>query len=154
MDILDLLKPEAVKAVSTVSSKKMLLHALADLAAQVHGLDAEETVRALQDREALGPTGVGHGVALPHARIADLDEVKSVFIRLEKPIDFSAVDRKPVDLFFCLFAPQDAGVEHLKALALISRTMRDASICSKMRANVEQDTLYTILTESQRLQAA
>lgn len=154
MDIFDLLKPEAVKAVSTVSSKKMLLHALADLAAHVHGLDAETTVRALQEREALGPTGVGHGVAIPHARVADLDEVKAVFIRLEKPIDFSAVDRQPVDLFFCLLAPENAGVEHLKALALVSRTMRDAAICAKLRANDDPDTLHTIITETQRLQAA
>lgn len=154
MKMYDLLKPEAVKSVSTVSSKKMLLHALSDLAAQVHGLDAETTVRVLQDREALGPTGVGHGVALPHARIAGLDEVKAVFIRLEKPIDFSAVDRQPVDLFFCLLAPEDAGVDHLKALALISRTLRDASVCAKLRANDDADTLYTILAESQRQQAA
>jgi len=154
VDILDLLKPNAVKAVSTVSSKKMLLHALADLSAQVHDLDAETTLRALQDRETLGPTGVGHGVALPHARLAGLEKVKAIFIRLEKPVDFGAVDRQPVDLFFCLFAPEDAGVEHLKALALISRTMRDAGICAKLRANTEQDTLYTIITETQRLQAA
>ncbi len=154
MNIDDLLKPEAVKAVSTVSSKKMLLHSLADLAAHVHGLDAENTVRALQDREALGPTGVGHGVALPHARLPDLDSVKAIFIRLEKPIDFGAVDRQPVDLFFCLFAPENAGVEHLKALALISRTMRDAALCAKLRANDDHDTLHTIITETQRLQAA
>lgn len=154
MEIHGLLKPEAVKSVSTVSSKKMLLHALADLAAQVHGIDAETTVRALQDREALGPTGVGHGVALPHARIAGLEDVKAVFIRLEKPIDFNAVDRQPVDLFFCLLAPESAGVEHLKALALVSRTMRDASTCAKLRANEDPDTLHTIITELERLQAA
>ena len=154
MDIFDLLKPEAVKSVSTVSSKKMLLHSLSDLAAQVHELDPETTVRALQDRETLGPTGVGHGVALPHARIAGLESVKSVFIRLEKPINFSAVDRQPVDLFFCLLAPENAGVEHLKALALVSRTMRDAAICAKLRANDDPDTLHTIITETQRLQAA
>ena len=154
MEIHDLLMPDAVKSVSVVSSKKTLLHALSDLAAQVHNLDAETVVRALQDREALGPTGVGHGVALPHARLAGLEKVKAIFIRLEKPVDFGAVDRQPVDLFFCLFAPEDAGVEHLKALALISRTMRDAGICAKLRANTEQDTLYTIITETQRLQAA
>jgi len=154
MNMVDLLKPEAVKSVATVSSKKMLLHALSDLASQVHSLDAEMILRALQDREALGPTGVGHGVALPHARVAGLDAVKAVFIRLEKPIDFGAVDRQPVDLFFCLLAPEDAGVEHLKALALISRTMRNSSVCSKLRANEDATTLHTILTELQRLQAA
>lgn len=154
MDISDLLKLGAVKLVTTVSSKKMLLHSVADLAAQAHDLDPEATLRALQDREALGPTGVGNGVALPHARIEGLDSVKAVFMRLEKPIDFSAVDRQPVDLFFGLLAPEDAGVEHLKALALISRTMRDSNICAKLRANDDADTLHTILTESHRQQAA
>ncbi|MGB7319405.1 MAG: PTS sugar transporter subunit IIA [Planktotalea sp.] len=154
MDIHDLLKPEAVKLVSTVSSKKMLLHAVADLAGQAHGLDAPSTLHALQEREALGPTGVGHGVALPHARVKGIDSVKAIFIRLEKPIDYSAVDRQAVDLFFGLLAPEDAGVEHLKALALVSRTMRDSSICEKLRANDDPETLYTILAEAQRQKAA
>ena len=154
MNIVSLLRPEAVKSVSTVSSKKMLLHALGDLSANVHDLDQETIVRALQERETLGPTGVGHGVALPHARIAGLDEVKAAFIRLEKPIDFSAVDRQPVDLFFCLLAPENAGVEHLKALALVSRTMRDASIFAKLRANNDPETLYAIIAETQRLNQA
>lgn len=154
MNIVSLLRPEAVKSVSTVSSKKMLLHALGDLSANVHDLDQETIVRALQERETLGPTGVGHGVALPHARIAGLNEVKAVFIRLEKPIDFNAVDRQPVDLFFCLLAPENAGVEHLKALALVSRTMRDASICAKLRANNEPETLHAIIAETQRVNQA
>lgn len=154
MELSELLIPGAVKTVSTVSSKKMLLHALSDLASQAYGLDAETTVRALQDREALGPTGVGNGVALPHARIEGLERVMGVFIRLDKPIDFGAVDRQPVDLFFGLLAPEAAGVEHLKALALVSRTLRDSSICAKLRANDDQDTLHTILTELQSRQAA
>ncbi|MGH1579118.1 PTS sugar transporter subunit IIA [Planktotalea sp.] len=154
MEIGDLLKPEALKIVSTVSSKKMLLHAISEFAEQVHGLDAAQTLQALQTREALGPTGVGHGVAIPHARIAGLEGVVSVFVRLDKPIDFGAVDRKPVDLFFGLFAPEEAGVEHLKALALISRTMRDNSICAKLRANDDAETLHAILTELPRQQAA
>ena len=154
MNIVSLLRPEAVKSVFTVSSKKMLLHALGDLSANVHDLDQETIVRALQERETLGPTGVGHGVALPHARIAGLNEVKAVFIRLEKPIDFNAVDRQPVDLFFCLLAPENAGVEHLKALALVSRTMRDASICAKLRANDEPETLHAIIAETQRVNQA
>lgn len=154
MDIVDLLRPEAVKIVSNASSKKMLLHAVADLAGQCYGISAETSVRALQDREALGPTAVGHGVALPHARISELTEVCAVFIRVDKPIDFGAVDRKPVDLFFGLLAPESAGVEHLKALALVSRTMRDAAICEKLRSNDDPETIYTILTEAQRQQAA
>lgn len=154
LEISNLLKPEAVKLVTTVSSKKMLLHAVADLAAHAHGIDQTSTLRALQDRESLGPTGVGHGVALPHARVGILNEVKAVFIRLEKPIDFNAVDRQPVDLFFGLFAPLNAGVEHLKALALVSRTMRERLICAKLRANDDVETLHTIITATEHQQAA
>jgi PTS system nitrogen regulatory IIA component len=154
MEISELLIANAVKSVTTVSSKKMVLHTLSELAAQAHGIDPEASLRALQDRENLGPTGVGHGVALPHARIPNIESVCTVFIRLERPIDFGAVDRQPVDLFFGLFAPEEAGVEHLKALALISRTMRDAAICAKLRANTDSETLHTIITEAQRQQAA
>jgi PTS system nitrogen regulatory IIA component len=144
MEISELLIANAVKSVTTVSSKKMVLHTLSELAAQAHGIDPEASLRALQDRENLGPTGVGHGVALPHARIPNIESVCTVFIRLERPID----------LFFGLFAPEEAGVEHLKALALISRTMRDAAICAKLRANTDSETLHTIITEAQRQQAA
>ncbi len=106
------------------------------------------------ERENLGPTGVGNGVALPHARLPELDRVRGVFVLLEKPVEFRAVDHQPVDLFFALFAPENAGVEHLKALASASRTLRDPSVCAKLRANPDASTLYTILTESQRTQAA
>ena len=109
---------------------------------------------SLMERETLGPTGVGHGVALPHARLPGLDAVQGAFLLLEKPIDFDAVDRAPVDIIFALFAPEDAGVEHLKALALVSRTLREASVCTKLRANADPATLYTILTESPSVQAA
>ena len=106
------------------------------------------------EREALGPTGVGHGVALPHARLPDLEDVLGVFILLEKPIDFDAVDRQPVDLVFALFAPEKSVVEHLKALALVSRTLREPAVRTKLRANTDAQTLYTILTETQTVQAA
>ena len=102
----------------------------------------------------LGPTGVGHGVALPHARLDGLDQVVGVLTLLEKPIDFDSVDRQPVDLAFALFAPIDAGVEHLKALALVSRTLRDPGLRAKLRSNTDPLTLYTIVTEAQAVQAA
>ena len=98
--------------------------------------------------------GVGNGVALPHARLDGLEHVVGALVLLEKPVDFSAVDRQPVDLVFALFAPRDAGVEHLKALALVSRTLRDPSVCAKLRANTDPMTLYTIVTEAQAAQAA
>ena len=124
------------------------------LGAEVINFKTTDVREALMERESLGPTGVGHGVALPHARVPDLDEVKGLFILLEKPIDFEAVDRQPVDLVFALFAPEDAGVEHLKALALVSRTLRDANFCTKLRSNPDANKLFTILTEAQSVQAA
>lgn len=154
MDLSTILKPEAVKVVSAASSKKRLLHAIGDLAESAYELDASRVVEALIERESLGPTGVGHGVALPHARLESVDSVVGAFILLEKPVDFSAVDRQPVDIAFALFAPEDAGVEHLKALALVSRTLRDTSLCTKLRANHDAATLYSILTEAQSVQAA
>ena len=154
MDFGKLLKPDAVKVLTSASSKKRLLHDLGELAEQCYDLHGPEVVDALLAREALGPTGVGHGVALPHARLNGLDQVVGVFVLLDKPIDFSAVDRQPVDIAFALFAPEDAGVEHLKALALVSRTLRDASVCAKLRANPNPATLYTILTSAESDQAA
>ena len=154
MDLSTILKPEAVKVVSAASSKKRLLHAIGDLAESAYELDASRVVEALVERESLGPTGVGHGVALPHARLDSIDSVVGAFILLEKPVDFSAVDRQPVDIAFALFAPEEAGVEHLKALALVSRTLRDTSLCTKLRANQDASTLYSILTEAQSVQAA
>ena len=153
MNFMDLLTPDAVKIVGAVSSKKRLMHDIADLAASAYGFNASMTVEALMERESLGPTGVGHGVALPHARMPGLDGVVGTFVMLEKPIDFGSVDRQPVDIAFSLFAPEEAGVEHLKALALVSRTLRNASLCAKLRANPDPATLYTLLTESHTLAA-
>ncbi len=154
MELSKLLRPGAVKVIASASSKKRLFHDLGEIAASSYGLRASQAVEALMERESLGPTGVGHGVALPHARLPDLEHVVGAFIRLEKPVDFDAVDRQPVDLVFGLFAPEDAGVEHLKALALVSRTLREASICAKLRANTDAVTLYTILTAGNSVQAA
>ena len=154
MDLSTILKPEAVKVVSAASSKKRLLHAIGELAEAAYGLDATKVVEALIERENLGPTGVGHGVALPHARLDSLQSVVGAFVLLEKPVDFSAVDRQPVDIAFALFAPKDAGVEHLKALALVSRTLRDPALCTKIRANQDASTLFSILTAAHNVQAA
>lgn len=149
-----ILKHEAVRILSAVSSKKRLFQDLGAIAESVYGIDHTEAIDALQERESLGATGVGHGVALPHARIASLTDVVGVMTVLNKPIAFGAVDRQPVDLVFSLFAPGDAGVEHLKALALMSRTFRNTSLCAKLRANRDPATLYTIMTEAQAVQAA
>lgn len=154
MDFPMILKSEAVRVLAAASSKKRLLQELGDIASDVYGVDAGAAIDALQEREALGPTGVGHGVALPHARLDDIDRVVGALVLLEKPINFDAVDRQPVDLAFALFAPRDAGVEHLKALAMISRTLRDARLCAKLRANSDPATLYAIVTEAQAMLAA
>jgi len=154
MALSSILKPEAVKVFSAASSKKRLFQEIGDVAHGAYGLDPQTTVEALLERESLGPTGVGHGIALPHARMPGLEGVIGVFLMLEKPIDFGAVDRQPVDIAFALFAPEEAGVEHLKALALVSRTLRDSSLCAKLRANPDPATLYTLLTEAHSVAAA
>jgi PTS system nitrogen regulatory IIA component len=150
----DILKPDAVKVLGATSSKKRLFQDLGDIAHSAYGQSSPKIVEALMERELLGPTGVGHGVALPHARLPEVDRIRGVFIRLEKPLDFDSIDRQPVDLVFALIAPTNAGVEHLKALALVSRTLRDGNLRAKLRANSDPATLYTILTENQASQAA
>lgn len=154
MELAKLLKPEAVRVVGQMTSKKRLFQELGEMAAQAYKINAAAAIDGLQEREGLGPTGVGHGIALPHARLDDLPGIVGVFLRLEKPLDYDSVDRQPVDLVFGLFAPKDSGVDHLKALALVSRTMRDANVCAKLRANVDPATLYAILTESRATAAA
>ncbi|MGV6804510.1 MAG: PTS sugar transporter subunit IIA [Ruegeria sp.] len=154
MDLSSILKPEAVRVLSAASSKKRLFQEIGDVAAGALGLESQTIVDCLLERESLGPTGVGHGVALPHARLSDIGSVSGVFVMLEKPIDFGSIDRQPVDLAFALFAPEDAGVEHLKALALVSRTLRDTAVCAKLRANPDPVKLYAILTTAQSMQAA
>jgi len=154
MELFDLLKPEAVRVITAASSKKRLLHDISEIANTTYGFEQSSTLDALVDRESLGPTAVGNGVALPHARLTSAERVCGTFVLLEKPVDFGAADRQPVDIVFSLFAPENAGVEHLKALALVSRTLRDTGICAKLRANTDAGTLYTILTEAYRTQAA
>lgn len=154
MQLSKILQSNAVKSIASCTSKKRLFHDIGEMAETCYGLKPSAVIDALIDRENLGPTGVGHGVALPHARLAGVDDVKGIFLRLEKPLNFEAVDRQPVDLVFALIAPENAGVDHLKALALVSRTFRDASICAKLRANSDPVTLFTILTAVGSSQAA
>jgi len=154
MQLGDIIDADAVKVISASSSKKRLFQELGELAQGRYGLGSEDVIEALMDREALGPTGVGQGVALPHARLEQIKEVSGLFVKIEKPLEFDSVDRQPVDLVFTLLAPAHAGVDHLKALALVSRTLRDANICAKLRANADAATLHMILTETSTTQAA
>ena len=145
MEFSNLLKPEAIRIFSSVSSKKRLLHDIAGIAEACYQTDYSQTVEALMERESLGPTGVGGGIALPHARLEQLDKVVGAFVLLENPVEFDAIDKQPVDIVFGLFAPKSAGVEHLKALALVSRTLREQSIVAKLRSNPKPSTLYLSL---------
>ena len=154
MRLSDILAADGVKVIAAAGSKKRLFQELAEMSAAGFGLDATATAEALLEREGLGPTGVGHGVALPHARLGGIDRVGGLFVRLERALDFDAVDRQPVDLVFCLLAPASAGVEHLKALALVSRTLRDPAVCAKLRANTDPAKLFAILTEASQPQVA
>jgi nitrogen PTS system EIIA component len=154
MELSKLLVPGAVRVVSQLTSKKRLFQELGEVAAHAYKLTAAVAVDGLQERESLGPTGVGHGIALPHARLEDVTRIIGVFIKLEKPLDYDSVDRQPVDLVFALFAPKDSGVDHLKALALVSRTMRDPAMVAKLRANIDPAKLHAILTENRTPQAA
>ena len=154
MELSAILKPQAVRVTGQVGSKKRLFQDLGEVASGLYGLNANNVTDALIEREALGPTGVGQGVALPHARVDGLDHVAGAFFRIERPMEFESVDRQPVDLVFALFAPVESGVEHLKALALVSRTMRDQAVCDKLRSNDDIAALHALLTESHAHKAA
>ncbi|MFO1208278.1 MAG: PTS sugar transporter subunit IIA [Amaricoccus sp.] len=147
MELSEIIGVDAVRAPLRATSKKRLLQDLADMAEQVYRLPPPAVYKALMDRETLGPTGVGRGVAIPHARFAGVPRVTGLFTRLEKPVDFEAIDRQPVDLVFALFAPESAGAEHLKALARVSRTLRSDAVCAKLRSTFDPSALYAILTD-------
>ncbi|MEM6728429.1 MAG: PTS sugar transporter subunit IIA [Pseudomonadota bacterium] len=154
MELNVILKPEAVKVMASTTSKKKLFHDVAEMVADAHGIAVPLAVEALLERENLGPTAVGKGVALPHARLPEIERVIGAFVRLEKPLEFDAVDKQPVDLVFCLFAPEAAGVEHLKALALVARTLRNPQICERLRANRSPAALHGILSQAPTSAAA
>lgn len=154
MELSDIISTDAVNGHLKVSSKKRLMQEIAEMAQKVCGIPSKATFNALQERELLGPTGMGRGVAIPHARMAGIKNVVGLFVKLDKPIEFEAIDREPVDLIFALFAPDSAGADHLKALARVSRTLRDPEICAKLRSTEEPSALYAILTEPRTSQAA
>jgi PTS system nitrogen regulatory IIA component len=106
------------------------------------------------DRERLGTTGVGNGIAIPHGKLPSLDRLYGLFARLERPIDFQSIDDQPVDLIFLLLAPESAGADHLKALARVSRLLRDKAVCEKLRGTEESEPIYALLTESRETRAA
>jgi nitrogen PTS system EIIA component len=147
MEISDLLVPEAVLPSLRAHSKKQMIHELAARAAQLTGLPDRRIFETLIERERLGSTGMGQGIAIPHGRLAGLPRIVGVFARLETPIAYDAIDDQPVDLVFLLLAPNDAGADHLKALARVSRLLRNQPACEKLRAAKKPEVLYALLTE-------
>lgn len=147
MEISDLLTPSAVVAHLRATSKKQALQELARKAAEVTGESERAIFEVLLERERLGTTGVGNGVAIPHGKLPGLKRLYGVFARVEKPLDFEAIDEQPVDLIFLLLAPDGAGADHLKALARVSRLLRDRKMCEKLRGSETTDALYAVLTE-------
>ncbi len=149
MDLNELLRPEAVIANLKANSKKQALQELAERASEICGETERDIFDTLLQRERLGSTGVGNGIAIPHGKIVNLDGLHGLFARLDKPIEFDSLDDQPVDLIFVLLAPEGAGADHLKALARVARLLRDADIASKLRATKDADAIYSILTQPQ-----
>lgn len=145
-DLTDLLSGDAILERVAAASKKALFVQLAAAASTAYGLDAAAVVEALSAREKLGSTGFGGGVATPHGKLAGLPRVVAVFARLAQPIDFAAVDDLPVDIVMLLLSPPDAGAEHLKALARVSRALRDPAFVAKLRGAGSRDALFALLT--------
>jgi PTS system nitrogen regulatory IIA component len=154
MEINDLISSDEVIANLRVTSKKQAIQELARRAADMTGEHERAIFDVLMERERLGTTGVGNGIAIPHGKLANLNRLYGIFARLEHPVDFQAIDDHPVDLIFLLLAPESAGADHLKALARVSRLLRDKSICTKLRGTDTTDGLFAILTESMENRAA
>ena len=154
MDIADLLSLEGTVASLKATSKKQGLQELAKRAADICGVRERTIFDVLLERERLGTTGVGNGIAIPHGKLAGLDRLYGVFARLEQPVNFEAIDEQPVDLIFLLLAPEGAGADHLKALARISRLLRDRGVCKKLRGSDDAEAIYALLTDSTASRAA
>jgi len=154
IDLSDLIRPEAVAEGLAAASKKVLFQQLGAIAAAAYGIDAKAAAEGLAQREKLGSTGFGGGIAIPHARIDGIDAIHGVFVELARPIDFTAVDDLPVDLVFMLLSPAGAGAEHLKALATVSRRLRDRSFTAKLRGAGSPDALLALLAASEARDAA
>jgi len=154
MALTDLLSPDAIFSALRVNGKKQALQEMSERAAQVSGLPAREIFDALLQRERLGSTGVGDGIAIPHGKLAKCQRIFGIFARLERAIDFEALDGLPVDLIFLLVAPEGAGADHLKALAVIARVLRDANLAAQLRATRDASALYSLLTQTPASHAA
>jgi len=154
LEISDLITPATVIPALKVTSKKQALQELSRLSAEITDLDERTVFEILVERERLGTTGVGGGVAIPHGKHAGLGRLYGLFARLEQPVDYDSIDEQPVDLIFLLLAPEAAGADHLKALARVSRKLRDRDTCEKLRGSESADALYALLTDTTAITAA
>jgi PTS system nitrogen regulatory IIA component len=145
MPLTDLVAPNAIIPALKANNKKKAIQELAARAAELTGLGERAVLEVLQQREKLGSTAVGNGVAIPHGKLPKLGRLFGLFARLEKPIDFDALDGNPVDLIFLLLAPEGAGADHLKALAKVARVLRDPEIARKLRESRDAEALYAVL---------
>src|SRR5215813_4119398 len=154
MEIADLITPRSVVAQLRATTKKQVLQELAKRGTAMTGIHERTIYDVLIERERLGTTGIGMGIGIPHGRLPGLERLCGVFARLERPIAFEAIDDQPVDLIFLLLAPEAAGSDHLKALARVSRLLRDRAICEKLRGTDNADALYALLIDSPSSRAA
>ena len=154
MDIDDLLGPDGIVLRSGASSKRQALHVVADAAAHSLNLDEGKVLDALLEREALGSTGLGNGVAIPHARVEGLTQIRAIFVRLDTPVAYGSVDDRPVDLMFALFAPPRDGAEHLRALAAVSRALRSPELREKLRQARTIDAVHALFVRNEAATAA
>ena len=153
MELADLITPRSVVAQLRATNKKQALQELAKRAAALTGLQERTIYDVLIERERLGSTGIGMGIGIPHGRLSGLDTLCGIFARLDRPVPFDAIDDQPVDLIFLLLAPQGAGADHLKALARVSRLLRDRNVCEKLRGTDNADALYALLIDRTPSQA-
>ena len=154
MHLADFLDCDAIKPALPGGNKRSLMKQLAELAANRLGIDGATVLAGLNEREQLGSTGFGHGVAIPHAKIDGLVQIYGLFARLAEPVDYKAIDGRPVDLIFLLLSPVNAGAEHLKALASISRVTRDAATLERLRGARSRDALAAVLMGADERDAA
>ena len=154
MALADLLHQDAIIPALRVNSKKQLLQELAAKASRTTGLSEREIFDVILQRERLGSTGVGNGIAIPHGKLAGVKRIAGVFARLETPVDFEALDDQPVDLVFLLLAPEGAGADHLKALSRIARVLRDADTVAKIRGTRDAVAIHALLSDTQASHAA
>lgn len=155
VEIVDILRPDdVVLNLPACHSKRQVLKELAKHAAAAVDLDAQRLLEALLERERLGTTGIGHGIAIPHARMAELDRLVGLFARLDEPVDFEALDDQPSDLIFLLLAPDSADADSLKALARISRLLRDPNLQLRLRQEQDRGAVYRMLTQKPESHAA